>query len=474
MNDMSPLKRDPCLFDGLYRHQQDELEKLLSTVAHYLLFWEQGCGKTPVAARLGRAIGDGPKLYLCPASCKAQVARELVRFGGPGTKVQILEGRRATLRGAADWVVCNYDLLLSGAVFQQLIAQRWSLLIADESHLCRTLGARRTKLVFGAAPCLAGQADRVICLTGTPVVNSPVDIFPMVNRLFPNAIAIPGDDGKPRRMQFPEFAARYCVFRTVHLPGGKTKQVPSGAQNVAELRARLAPHMTRLRRRDVLDLPALRINNFALSVKPTAELIAALKSVPPALLEQLQDATDDELLALLRQHMTALSSLRRVIGVSKATAAADHIAERIASGEDRVIGFFHHKEVANVMLAQLQLADVSARFIRGDTPVTTRTILIDDFNNGKVPVLLLQNQSGSLGLNLQSCCYAAIVEPDWTAAVTEQAIARLYRAGQVRDVTIEFLLLPGSIDEHINNTAMRKASIAEALIENRVEEEQYA
>lgn len=460
-----PLPLDESLFADLYAHQVTELEYLLATVCHRFLFWEMGVGKTPVVARLGRALSDVPMLYLCIASCKVQTARELLRWGGPGTRVQIFEGRRARLRHDVQWVVCNYDLLVSDAVFRQLIAQRWRLLIIDELHVLRNLSARRTQRVFGAKPCLADQADRVLCLTGTPVVNSPADLFPSINRLFPRAIALPDENGELRRRQFAEFTARYCLFRSMRLPGGKTIQVPAGAQNVLELRSKLAPHMSRLRRADVLDLPALRIHEFALSVAPSAELTAALQALPAELLDQLRMATDDELLALLRRHAQALSTLRRVLGVAKAAPAADHLVERLAGGEDRVIAFFHHRDVADVMIEQLRLAKIPTGVIRGDTPLGSRTKLIDAFDCGKLPVLLLQSQSGSLGLNLQACRYAAIVEPDWTSATTEQSIARLYRAGQVRDVQIDFLLIPNSLDEHIVGVARRKAAIAAALID---------
>jgi hypothetical protein len=60
-----------------------------------------GCGKTPVVAHLGCSLA-GPKLYLCPASLKAQVARELKRWGSPDTGVQILYGRQAKLQPDPD------------------------------------------------------------------------------------------------------------------------------------------------------------------------------------------------------------------------------------------------------------------------------------------------------------------------------------------------------------------------------------
>jgi SNF2 family DNA or RNA helicase len=454
-----------ALFADLFKHQEAELTHLLNNPGHRLLFWEMGVGKTPIAARLGQAIGDSSKLYLCPASCKQQVGRELTRWGG-APKVQILEGRKAQLDPTAEWIVVNYDLLLAPTLFDQLMARRWSLGVIDEAHMLRSADAKRTALVFGRSPCLADQFDRALLLTGTPVVNSPADLFPAINRLFPYAIATKTADGKTLRMSQWDFEARYCVFRTVRISAGRTVQVPAGAQNVSELRHRLQPHMSRLRRRDVLDLPALRLQEFALTIAPSKELAAALAAVPASLLQQLESAKDDELLTLLRRFAPQLSTLRRVLGVAKAAAASSHLAERLAGGEDRVIGFFHHRETVNTMLAQLLQANVTAGAISGETPLVQRQALIDAFDAGKLPVLLLQTQSGSLGLNLQACRYAAIVEPDWTAATTEQAIARLYRAGQTRDVTIDFLLLPNSLDEHVVQVARRKAQVAAALIEN--------
>jgi SNF2 family DNA or RNA helicase len=275
-------------------------------------------------------------------------------------------------------------------------------------------------------------------------------------------------------MQRAEFEERYCIFRTVRIAGGRTIQVPVGGQNIPELRAKLAAYMTRLRRADTLDLPSLRIETFALSIEPNAALIDALREVPKELLEQLQAASDDELMALLRRYAQQLSTLRRVLGLAKAIPAADHLAERLAGGETRVIGFFHHRQTCDAMAAELESLEIDVGVLRGDTPSAARGPLIDRFDRGNLPVLLLQSQSGSLGLNLQSCRYAAIVEPDWTAATTEQAIARLYRAGQQNDVFIDFLLIPDSLDEHIVGVARRKAAIAAGIIERQPQPEKGA
>jgi SNF2 family DNA or RNA helicase len=391
------------------------------------------------------------------------VARELRRWGPPGLRVQILGTRADRLDLAGDAVVVNYDLLLSDALFEQLLERAWSLLILDESHLLRTPTAERTRRVLGRSPCLASSAQRVIALTGTPIINTPLDLYPLINRLFPRAIAIDG-----RRMQLHEFAQHFCTFRTVRIGGGRTIQQPVGGQNLSDLRARLAPHTSRLRRVDVLDLPKLRLNEFALAVD-AGEALLAETALPAALRAAIVDAVQagnaDALLGLLRQYAPALATLRRLLGALKGRPAAEHIAERLTAGEDRVVAFFHHRAVSDLIRDHLHGASIASAVIRGDTSSTARAKAIDAFDAGHLPVLLLQNHAGSLGLNLQLCRYAAVVEQDWTDAITRQAIGRLYRAGQQRDVVVEFLVVAGSIDEHIAQAARRKAAIADDIIE---------
>jgi SNF2 family DNA or RNA helicase len=459
------------LFAGLFRHQRTELEHLLGTPGHRALLWQMGCGKTLMPARLALTCDAGRQsLYLCPHSVKTQSRRELIRWSQPGIRIQILEGGRAVIDRTAHWVIANHDLLIIPQVFAQLIAQRWSILTVDESHVLRNASAKRTRAVFGRGG-LADRADRVLCLTGTPIISSAIDLYPMLNRLFPRAIAVPNGNGGLRRMTLAEFSERYCTFRTLKV-NGRAIQTINGSRNTGELRARIAPYVSRVRLRDVIDLPPLRVTEYALAVTTTPELTTALQELPPSLLEEIQVADGDALFALLRRHTQVLATLRRLIGIAKVPAAVDYLTERLAGGVDRIAVYFHHRTVADLLQTQLQRAGVTVGVIRGDTPTNTRTALIDFFDAGELSVLALQLQSGSLGLNLQCAAHAAFIEVDWTAATNEQAIARLYRAGQTRSVTVDLLMIPDSLDEHVVATARRKAAIAAALIEQQPQQKE--
>jgi SWI/SNF-related matrix-associated actin-dependent regulator 1 of chromatin subfamily A len=456
---------------GLLGHQAAALRALIESVANQLLAWEMGTGKTCMAARLGWALGPHARnLIIVPASLLEQTRRELIRWGQPGVTVQILRTGKGKLSTDCSWVVVSYDLARTTLIYRQLIAENWDLLVLDESHLLRGWTTKRTRAVYGRGG-IASHARRTLCLSGTPVVASAADLFPMLYTLCPAALAVSDGKGGRRTMSGAEFEARFCVMRTVHLPGGRTKQVPSGSKNTAELRTRIESFVSRMRRADVLDLLPLVINTFALTVAPTAELTAALAALPPELLTQLESASDDQLLGLLQRHAPMLATLRRLLGLSKVPAAIDYALTRFEGGADRLILFHHHRDVADALLSGLRQAGISAANIRGDTAVAMRTRLVDRFNAGELSTLVLQLQSGGLGWNLQSCAFAAFVESDWTAATNQQAISRIYRAGQRRPVTVDFLSVPDSLDERITAVAARKAEVAAAIIERQPEGE---
>jgi SNF2 family DNA or RNA helicase len=262
-----------------------------------------------------------------------------------------------------------------------------------------------------------------------------------------------------------DFEASFCTHRPLTIKGGRVIQQITGGKNLTELRERLAPYVSRLRRDQVLDLPPLQLVDFALSVGANSAVEAATTALSPALLETLRQADDEALPGLLRQHAPALASLRRALGTLKAPAAVDRILEHLEAGEDRILAFFHHRDAGALMLEQLRRAGVVCSVVRGDTPAGARTTAIDALADGNLQVLLMQTQVGGLGLNLQACRVALIVEPDWTDVATQQAIGRIYRAGQDRRCTAEFLFVPDSLDEHVTGVARRKAAIATNLID---------
>lgn len=71
----------------------------------------------------------------------------------------------------AQWTIVSYELASHPAIGAQLAARHYDLLICDEAHYLKTVDARRTRAIFGAArtglfEALASRCERIIALTG--------------------------------------------------------------------------------------------------------------------------------------------------------------------------------------------------------------------------------------------------------------------------------------------------------------------
>jgi SNF2 family DNA or RNA helicase len=100
----------------------------------------------------------------------------------------------------------------------------------------------------------------------------------------------------------------------------------------------------------------------------------------------------------------------------------------------------------------------------GLTPTGEAKRLVEAWNAGVLPLLAFHPASAAHGLNLQhGGSRMAWLSPSWSAELTEQAIARIYRPGQTRHVTIHVCVAAGTVDEMKRNRVIGKLSAQEAF-----------
>ena len=94
------------------------------------------------------------------------------------------------------------------------------------------------------------------------------------------------------------------------------------------------------------------------------------------------------------------------------------------------------------------LGDRCSEPISGDISPQRRQEIVDAFGKAEDgAVLVSQVQAGGTGLNIQSASVIIFCEPQIKPSIENQAIARAYRMGQVRDVLVYRLLADDTIDE---------------------------
>lgn len=403
--------------------------RFLASRTRALLADEPGLGKTAQAIAACDLVGARRVLVFCPASVRENWRREFQRFSTTSPDTTILSYDYASRKGGLP----DADAL-----------------VLDEAHFLKNRKAKRTKAIFDY---LAERPEMsVFLLTGTPAPKNPADLWPSLYHVLPEAILTPA--GKP--MTYWHFVSRYCVVRN-----NGFGDVIVGGRNLGELRDRLASHVLRRKKEDVLtELPPIRFTDLPLaylhdlSSGNVADTIARLESGEEG--AAIHHALETAGLDALQQLAGRAASLRRELGLLKAGLLACWLKDRLADNEDKIVVFAYHRDVI-AMLAQM-LKPFGVEKIVGDTPSAERQAAVDRFQTDlRRRVFIGQITAAGTGITLTAASEAVIVEPSWVPAENEQAAMRIHRIGQRDACLVRYAYLAGSLDEKIAAVCLRRS-----------------
>lgn len=340
-----------------------------------------------------------------------------------------------------DMTIINYDMLHKRSDLAETV---FDLLVLDESQYIKNPKAKRTV----AAQAL--KAKRRVLLTGTPILNRPVELWPALQMLDP--------DGLGRN--FFGFAQRYCGAKQIRA-GRKMVWDFTGASNLEELQDKMRQRfMVRRLKKDVLtELPAkrrqiipLEPNGASRALKAEQQLIAGLGFEEAARALEGQSAA-----------FTEMAKLRHELGVAKADKAVEHIIDML-DGADKVIVFAHHHDVIDILKAGLdQFGCVT---ITGQTKDTDRQAAVDRFQTDPGCRVFVGNiKAAGVGLTLTAASTVVFVEQDWTPGWMAQAEDRAHRIGQTESVLVQYLVFDGSMDAVLAQTLVNKAEVANRALD---------
>lgn len=449
---------------------------------------EMGLGKTIQAIGLMNAM---PKItrvmVVCPPSLRTNWSREIEKWTVLGWHIHVINKEKdltaidtPTFSDAERRVfIFSYNRVGGKRnlnMGKRLMSIRWDLMIADEIHYCKNDKAQRTKGVLGEwnkdgtvkVPGLIHVCRKLVFLTGTPITNRPVELFPLARALDP--------DGLGR--SFIRFARRYCNGQL-----GRWGWDFSGASNLGELQDTLrARFMIRRLKKDVLkDLPAKRRQILPLDpdghekvIKQQADAFAKHDDVMTQLQEAqaMAMAMDDaeafkEMGRLLRDArkiaFKELARERKNVAIAKIPAVIEHIKEALDSTNSSILVFAHHKAVVKA----LQEAFDTPLVITGDTPTDKRQGIVDRFQSGDHRVFIGNIQAAGVGLTLTAGDLVIFAELDWTPANMMQAEDRAHRIGQTNPVLVQYLVFDGSVDSKMVKTLLRKMEVIEQALDTR-------
>jgi SWI/SNF-related matrix-associated actin-dependent regulator of chromatin subfamily A-like protein 1 len=328
----------------------------------------------------------------------------------------------------------------------------WDMVIVDEAHYAKNPSSARSK-AFSAL-----KAEHKMCLTGTPILGKPIEIFPIIQWLEPYLLGTQAD-----------FERNYCEKKLKRIPWGRGGrgyryvEEMSGAKNLERLNRKLRETVMIARfKKDVLpQLPPKSRSVIQLNVG--ADVTRLEKSMLGIWREiKKQGAKND--LAL----WNSIFSIRKeaaLLKVPMVNAAIDEIWEE--SGRPIVV-WTHHHEVADAIYDHFKSRRLEVETLDGRKKPDERSNIVDQFQGGRIDILVAGLTAAGVGITLTESDICVFAELDWTPANMVQAEDRLHRIGQDKNVSIYYCVSPDSLDSRFARILADKQEIIDEF--NMMEE----
>ena len=423
-----------------------------------LLADEMGLGKTVQAIAacelLARRKGIGRVLVVCPASLKTEWEEQIAQFTGRSAKA-VFGPRQQRLAGYADprfFNIVNYEqVLVDVDDINQILAP--DVIILDEAQRIKNWQTKTARCVKQL------RAPHAFVLTGTPLENRIDELYSIVQYLDPELLG-------------PLFRFNRDYY---HLD---ERGRPTGYKNLNQLRDRVASVMLRRRKADVeRDLPGRTVTNYFVPMADeqriryeeykgqAARIIAVAQRRPllPKEFERLQ-----MLLACMRMICDTPAILDPACRISPKLDELERILGDLLQEPDRkIIVFSEWERMLDMVRGLAERLGIGVAWHTGSVPQQRRRAEITRFKQDPACRLFLSTDSGSVGLNLQVASAVVNIDLPWNPAKLEQRIARAWRKGQMRGVTVINLVCEDSIEHAMVHLLGAKQALADGVLDGQ-------
>ena len=472
------LKGDYDIGAHLYDFQQDGVTYLVQA-KDALLGDEMGTGKTIQAIEYMRLMGNA-HLVVAPNSMKHKWGEEIDKWW-PSADVTVVDGnapqRRSQIegafRGGDTVIVINYESLRTHTKLapwggKALTAKQkepgelndiqWSTVVVDEAHKIKDPKSIQTM----AVKQMGLQASNRLAMTGTPLLNNPDDIWSIMNFVKP-------DEYGSRN----QFRNRYCRMEVGYHSGFENTGLKTDTRK--EFDSFFLPRFLRRTKREVLpQLPEKMAIDYRI-----LPLTSKQKSVYNALVKDMLVSVDGELLSA-ENGLGLATRLRQVAcGVPVVNEDGDVVALDSPSNKltaildilegnpgEPIVIYAQSRKFIEMLGDALTGHKNKYRcgFVTGTQSAKERTKYIEQFQEGRLDVMLGTIGAGAEGITLTRASTIILAQQDWSHAKNAQAIDRVHRIGQSRGVQPIVLVSEGTIDVNVAKMDIEKQGRLQDLV----------
>lgn len=481
---------------------------------------DQGLGKSLTALAILRVFGheSNRAVIVCPSSLTLNWVAEMRKFFKVGTfSPHIAKGRtHSGVPGGIDVLVIGWEILSywvdaiedwqpdafvydegqyakSGKQVTEIawrarkeggkILRDANGQVLREKTKVKVSGSSRGDAVLRLCENVAGRNGLIMPMTGTPILNRPIEVWPLIEA---TGIA-------PYFVSEQQFKERYCAPTK---KGGFTSY--NGASHLTELNTKLMTSGVFFRRtKELLVRKGLlqkkyvdKVYAYDYGSKPRPWMITPspdeyqlyremlaktqkyLKGRLQAIAQEKQSTADSLVVQKAfgresNKNLKAVAEMRRLCAEIKIPHIVKQVQELNARGE-KVVIIAHHRDIVDAYEEQLGAVkiqggagadkiEMAKKRFNEDPDCMVMVLSIEAGKTGHT--LCLQRLNGS-GLE---CAYMIFAEQTWSPGDEAQAQDRIWRIGQTREVHIANALLRESFDEQMYSQRLAKRHVFNAV-----------
>lgn len=452
----------------LWAHQQKAID-LADKQPHLALFLEIGTGKTATMINILRRDYNKHKkvcstLIFAPLSVCPQWKEEFAKWSkipqedilvltGPGaSRVKALQSRTKPAI-----VVTNYESVRIKAFYDALLKFSPEIVILDESQRVKDPQSVQSGKIYP----ICHSARRRFIMTGTPFLNSQLDIFGQFKALDPNIFG----------HNFWKFKHLYFYDKNAGRPNCNFPDWQPKPDTSARISQLIANSSVQAKKSECLDLPPL------LEVQVPVEL-------SPAQRKAYEDMRKHFVAEVGEQLITAEFAMTKTLRMQQILAgylaqdsesdphwmdnprlqALEDILEQI--NKEKVIIWTNWRPTYQKIAKVCEDQGYKIAFLTGDQTAVQKQISIQSFQNGDINALICNPSAGGAGINLQAAKYSVYYSRGYSLEHFLQSQGRNYRGGsEIHDrITHYHLIAKGTLDEVIAKALLSKQEVGEQIL----------
>lgn len=472
-------------FTPLYPHQIEGIKYFINH-KRGLLLDEPGLGKSLQAITIARELKKRENLEHCLIICginslKQNWKKEIYKHSDLsciiiGEKISkkgnvsyaTISERANQLRNKIDefFVIINIESLRKEDIINALKSgvNKFDFIVFDEIHKAKNPESEQ------GSNLLKLSADRMLGMTGTPIINSPIDSYLPLAWL-----------GIERKNNITRFKSTFCVFeqKTQTEEGWKVSGRILGFKNMNILKEELESCSLRRTKEalnemlsegqipekyiideylDMNDTHRKFYNDVRDGVKQECDKIKLKTTSFRALITRLRQATSCPQLLTSKQVLS--TKIERTMD----------LVEEITSNGDKVVIMSSFKEPV-YQLGEL-LKDYNPLINTGDIKDSIVSNNVDMFqNDDEHKVFIATSDKCGTGITLNRASYMIMIDCPFTYALYQQVTDRIHRLNNTKPAFIYNLICSDTIDETVSKIINRKEAFSDYIVDDKVDDD---